>query len=81
MVEDAVPAIDLRPAASRLGALIETVPEADLVRATPCSEYCVGDLLDHMQGLTVAFGGAAVKADGPSSTMGPSGTAANLDAD
>jgi uncharacterized protein (TIGR03086 family) len=34
-----------------------------------------------MLGLTIAFGGAAVKADEPSSTMGPSGTAANLDAD
>jgi uncharacterized protein (TIGR03086 family) len=34
-----------------------------------------------MQGLTIAFGGAAVKADGPSSAMGPSGTAADLDAD
>jgi uncharacterized protein (TIGR03086 family) len=76
-----VPAIDLRPAAGRLGALIEAVREADLDRPTPCSEYCVGDLLDHVQGLTIAFGGAAVKADGPSSTMGPAGTAANLDAD
>jgi uncharacterized protein (TIGR03086 family) len=73
--------IDLGPAAERLGALIIAVPDTDLIRSTPCRDYCVGDLLDHIAGLTVAFGGAAVKATGPSATMGPSGDAGNLAAD
>jgi uncharacterized protein (TIGR03086 family) len=40
----------------------------------------VGDLLDHIAGITVAFGGAATKAGGEAATMGPQGNAANLDA-
>jgi uncharacterized protein (TIGR03086 family) len=39
----------------------------------------VGDLLDHIRGVTMAWGGAAVKSRGNSSTMGPSGEASNLD--
>ena len=76
-----MPAIDLHPAAENLSALITSVPDEDLGRPTPCSEYSVGDLLDHIAGLTLAFGGAAAKADGPTSTMGPAGDAENLDAD
>jgi uncharacterized protein (TIGR03086 family) len=41
----------------------------------------VGDILDHIAGVTVAFGGAAVKARGESSTMGPWGDASKLDPD
>jgi uncharacterized protein (TIGR03086 family) len=70
--------IDLGPAASRLGALIAAVPDDALGRPTPCSEYRVGDLLDHIAGLTIAFGGAATKAGGPTATMGPAGDARNL---
>jgi hypothetical protein len=66
--------IGLRPAAESLNALIVAIPDADLGLRTPCSEYRVGDLLDHISGLTVAFGGAAAKATGPSSRMGPFGT-------
>lgn len=76
-----MPAIDLHPAAENLNALISSVADGDLGRPTPCSEYTVGDLLDHIAGLTVAFAGAAAKANGPTSTMGPSGDAANLDTD
>jgi uncharacterized protein (TIGR03086 family) len=70
---------DLGPATDELCALIEAVPEADLDEPTPCSEYSVGDLLDHLAGITVAFGGAAVKSRGESSTMGPWGEATHLD--
>lgn len=73
--------IDLRPAVARLSELIEAVPDAALDAPTPCSEYRVGDLLDHVAGITVAFGGAAAKATGASADMGPQGTASNLDAD
>jgi uncharacterized protein (TIGR03086 family) len=73
-----VPKIDLLAASTDLSALIEVVPDDALDGPTPCSEYCVGDLLDHLAGLTVAFGGAAHKATGESSSMGPAGDAANL---
>jgi uncharacterized protein (TIGR03086 family) len=72
---------DLGPAADRLCALIEAVPDRDLGRPTPCTEYTVGDILHHIAGVTVAFGGAAVKARGESSTMGPWGDASQLDPD
>ena len=68
---------DLGPASDRLCALIEAVRDRDLGRPTPCTEYTVGDVLHHIAGVTVAFGGAAVKAGGESSTMGPWGDASS----
>lgn len=76
-----MPMIDLHPTADNLGALISSVPDGDLGRPTPCSEYTVGDLLDHIAGTTIAFGGATAKAGGPSADMGPQGDASNLDPD
>jgi uncharacterized protein (TIGR03086 family) len=73
--------IDLDPATERVCALIDELPEQDLGRPTPCTEYTIGDVLDHLAGVTVAFGGAAVKATGDSSTMGPWGDAAHLEPD
>jgi uncharacterized protein (TIGR03086 family) len=72
---------DLDPTTEQLCALIQQLPEQDLTHPTPCTEYTVGDLLDHLAGVTVAFGGAAVKATGGSSTMGPWGDAAHLEPD
>jgi uncharacterized protein (TIGR03086 family) len=71
--------IDLNPAAARLSGLIEAVPDAALGGPTPCSQYSVGDLLDHIAGITIAFGGAAAKAKGDSADMGPRGDASHLD--
>jgi uncharacterized protein (TIGR03086 family) len=73
--------IDLGPATDNLCALIGAVPEGSLGQPTPCTQYTVGDLLHHIAGVTVAFGGAAVKARGESSTMGPWGDASKLDPD
>ena len=72
---------DLGPAADTLCALIAAVPDSDLTRPTPCTEYTVGDLLHHIAGVTIAFGGAAVKARGESADMGPWGDASRLDPD
>jgi uncharacterized protein (TIGR03086 family) len=72
---------DLGPATSRLCTVIQSVADVDLQRPTPCSAYTVGDLLDHLAGVTIAFGGAAIKSGGESSTMGPSGDASRLAAD
>jgi uncharacterized protein (TIGR03086 family) len=69
---------DLTPAADRLAGLVRTVSDGDLGAPTPCPEYTVGDLLDHVNGLAVAFTMAALKT--PLEGAG-SGDAARLPAD
>jgi len=73
--------LDFGPAVAATSAVVRAVPDDALGRPTPSPEYTVGDLLDHIHGVTYAFGGAAEKATGDTSTMGPSGTAANLPTD
>ena len=53
--------IDLRPAAQHLADLVRSVRDDQLVAPTPCPEYAVGDLLDHIGGLAKAFTWAATK--------------------
>jgi uncharacterized protein (TIGR03086 family) len=69
---------DLLPTARRLGALVQDVDDADLDAATPCPDYTVGDLLDHIAGLAVAFTEAARKQHGTNATTPPPGARANL---
>ena len=69
--------IDLEPAARHMASLIEAVRDDALKRPTPCENYTVGDLLDHISGSVLAFRAAAVKNPLP----GPSGDAANLPSD
>jgi uncharacterized protein (TIGR03086 family) len=66
--------IDLEPACRRLAAMVAAVPDDALDRPTPCSEYSVADLLDHISGFLVAFVAAARKAplDGAPSADGTS---------
>ncbi|MFI6093973.1 TIGR03086 family metal-binding protein [Lentzea sp. NPDC051213] len=52
---------DLSPAADRLAGLVRNVSDGDLKAPTPCPNYTVGDLLDHVNGLSVAFTMAALK--------------------
>ncbi|MEO5679282.1 MAG: TIGR03086 family metal-binding protein [Acidimicrobiales bacterium] len=67
--------IDLVPAAQRLARLVAAVPEDALGRPTPCEEYTVGDLLDHVGGALATFRAAAAKDPLP---RGPLANAANL---
>src|ERR1044072_4101231 len=76
-----MPAIDLKPATTKLSELVAAVPDDALANPTPCSEYTVADLLDHINGVTYAFGGAARKEFGETATMGPQGSGSTLDAD
>ena len=55
---------DLGPAARRVSALLEGVDDDALGRPTPC-EYDVATLLDHLDGLALAFTLAARKSDDP----------------
>jgi uncharacterized protein (TIGR03086 family) len=54
--------LDLTPAAQQMATLVPGVRDDRLDAATPCSDYTVGDLLDHVGGLSRAFTAAATKA-------------------
>ena len=71
--------VDLRPAAERLGALVAGVPDDALGNSTPCPDYQLGDLLDHLGGLAMAFTAAATKTFGDGAPQGPSGDASRLE--
>src|SRR5947207_13513565 len=47
--------IDLEPATSTLGALVEHMRDDQLNAPTPCAGTSLGDLLDHVDGLSRAF--------------------------
>ncbi|GAB2598328.1 TIGR03086 family metal-binding protein [Streptomyces capparidis] len=53
--------VDLAPAARRVAALLDGVGDDRLADPTPCSEYTVRDLIDHLLGLAVAFRDGAGK--------------------
>ncbi|HWW53712.1 MAG TPA: maleylpyruvate isomerase N-terminal domain-containing protein, partial [Acidimicrobiales bacterium] len=70
--------MDLGPAARQMAELISGVPDGLLDRPTPCPAYTLGDLVDHVGGLTLAFTAAATKATGDTGSHGPSGDATRL---
>jgi uncharacterized protein (TIGR03086 family) len=73
--------IDLTPAAQRLGDLLAGVPEDLLAGPTPCPDYTLGDLVDHIGGLASAFGAAAAKDIGEATGQAPAGDASRLAGD
>ncbi|WP_328417984.1 MULTISPECIES: TIGR03086 family metal-binding protein [unclassified Micromonospora] len=70
---------DLEPASRALTSVLLGVTDHQLTLPTPCAGWVVGDLLDHLVGLTIAFRIAAEKA--PDAAPGGPGnpTVANLD--
>jgi uncharacterized protein (TIGR03086 family) len=73
--------LDLTPAAQRLADLVRTISDDQLAGPTPCPAYRLGDLLDHVGGLSVAFTGAARKARGETAEQAGAGDAQRLGAD
>ncbi|MFG2003581.1 TIGR03086 family metal-binding protein [Spirillospora sp. NPDC048911] len=71
---------DLGPATRRLAELLVTVTDDQLTLPTPCPEYTLGDLIDHINGLTLAFTVAAAKGTLPGGSQAPSGDASRLPA-
>lgn len=73
--------LDLDPPARELVTLVAGVTDDQLSASTPCAEYSVGDLLDHLVGLTQAFTDAATKSPPPggSTSPPPRGSTAHLD--
>ena len=47
--------LDLRPSVRATAAVVAAVPDDRLTGSTPCPDWSVADLLDHLGGLAVAF--------------------------
>lgn len=71
--------VDLEPAAWRLAHLVGGVPDELFGGATPCPAYTVGDLVEHIGGLSLAFAAAARKTPIDTGARGPAGDASRLD--
>jgi uncharacterized protein (TIGR03086 family) len=74
---------ELEPATRRLADLVGRVPDDLLEGPTPCPDYTVGDLVEHVGGLTLAFTMAATKANltDDAGSQAPSGDASRLGPD
>jgi uncharacterized protein (TIGR03086 family) len=73
--------VDLEPAAWCLAHLVDNVPDDLLGARTPCPAYTVGDLVDHVGGLALAFAMAARKATADDPSPGPTVDASRLGSD
>ena len=73
--------VDLGPAARRLASLVGGVADHDLARPTPCPAYALGDLIDHVGGLAIAFAAAAGKERSERTEQPRPGDAARLSPD
>ena len=73
--------IDLGPAARQLAQLVSNVTGAQHAAPTPCPQYQVADLLEHIGTMARAFTAAARKQTGPLTDQQPAGDAARLPAD
>jgi uncharacterized protein (TIGR03086 family) len=61
--------------------LVRSVPDDLLDAPTPNPGYTLGDLLDHIGGMTIAFTAAAKKKLGDETSQGPAGDASRLGED
>jgi len=73
--------VDLGPAARRLADLVAAVPDEELARATPCPAYALGDLIEHVGSLAIAFAAAASKERDARTGQAAPGDGARLGAD
>lgn len=67
--------LDLEPATRVLAGIVTRIRDDQLAAPTPCTESTLGDLLDHVDGFSRAFTGAATKSPLDSR---PRASAANL---
>jgi uncharacterized protein (TIGR03086 family) len=71
--------VDFGPGARRLAELVGRVTDDELAKPTPCPAYTLGDLIDHVGGLALAFTAAARKESGRHVEQAPSGQASRLE--
>jgi uncharacterized protein (TIGR03086 family) len=70
--------IDLTPAADQLSEVVRGVRDDQLDAPTPCPDYTLGALLDHVGRLARAFAAAAAKSTSGPNMEAPTGDAAHL---
>jgi uncharacterized protein (TIGR03086 family) len=73
--------VDLGPAARQLADLVARVEDDELSKPTPCPAYTLGDLIEHVGGLALAFTAAANKDRNRYVEGAPAGDASRLDED
>ena len=74
-------AVDLGPAARRLADLVTNVKDDALDRPTPCPAYALGDLIEHVGGLALAFAAAGRKERNAYTDAAGAGDASRLGTD
>lgn len=70
--------LDIEPATRMLAQVIAGVRDDQLSALTPCEKSNLGDLLDHVDGLSMAFTAAANKAPLPGGDQAPSADGSRL---
>jgi uncharacterized protein (TIGR03086 family) len=73
--------IDFEPVTSAVAGVVRGVRDDQLTAKTPCPESSLGDLLDHLDGLALAFTAAATKTVLPPDQQAPRPDAARLGTD
>ncbi|WP_129665553.1 TIGR03086 family metal-binding protein [Phytoactinopolyspora endophytica] len=73
--------LNLEPATRMLADLVQGIGDDQLSAPTPCSETSLGDLLDHVDGLSLAFAAAAAKTPLDGGSQGPSADVSCLGSD
>jgi uncharacterized protein (TIGR03086 family) len=73
--------LDLEPATRAFSDLLAGVRDDQLADPTPCARACLGDLIDHVDGVSIAFCAAARKVPLAESAQPPTADVARLDAD
>jgi uncharacterized protein (TIGR03086 family) len=70
--------VDLGPAARRMADLLSRIPDDLMTGPTPCPKYTLGDLVEHVGGLSLAFAAAAAKESDDIAAQAPAPDAARL---
>ena len=73
--------VDLAPAARWMAAVVDGVRDDQLKAPAPCEESSLGDLVEHVDGLSRAFAAAATKEQSALTSTPPAPDAARLGAD
>lgn len=72
---------DLTPATRRMTGLLAGCADDQLKVPTPCTDYTLGDLVEHVSGIGVGFAAAAAKDIGDITAQAPQPDASRLEPD
>lgn len=72
------PPLSLNPPVRQLKSLLYGVTDETLARATPCSAWTLGDLIDHVANFTAAFTAAARRSAGDPGVLASQAAVADL---